>query len=43
MPDDLELQARRRQFIKQVISGLNAIEARRAQRDRNQQRPDSRP
>ena len=33
---------RRRQFIKEVITGLNAIEARQAQRERNQTRPDSR-
>ena len=34
---------RRRDFIKEVITGLNAIEARRAQHERNQQRPDTRP
>ena len=40
MNDD---QTRRRDFIKEVITGLNAIEARQAQRERNQQRPDTRP
>jgi hypothetical protein len=40
MNDD---QTRRRDFIKEVITGLAAVEARRAQREHNQQRPDSRP
>ena len=40
MTDD---QARRRDFIKEVITGLAAIEARRLQRERNQQRTDTRP
>jgi len=39
MNDD---QTRRRAFIKEVITGLNAVEARRAQRERNQTRPDTR-
>ena len=42
MPDDLELQARRRAYVAQVITGLNALEARRAQHERNQTRPDTR-
>ena len=36
-------QEERAAFIKEVITGLAAIEARRAQRERNSQRPDSRP
>ena len=40
MSDD---QSRRRDFVKEVITGLNAIEARRLQRERNQTRTDSRP
>lgn len=40
MNDD---QTRRRAFVKEILTGLNAIEARRAQHERNQQRPDSRP
>lgn len=40
MSDD---QSRRRDFVKEVITGLNAIEARRVQCERNQTRPDTRP
>ena len=40
MSDD---QTRRRDFIKEVIAGLNAVEARRAQHERNQTRTDTRP
>ena len=40
MDDD---QSRRRDFIKEVITGLNAVEARRAQHERNQTRTDTRP
>ena len=36
-------QEERAAFIKEVITGLNAIEARQAQRERNQTRPDTRP
>lgn len=32
----------RRQFIKQVIDGLNALDARQAQRERSLTRPDTR-
>ena len=43
MPDDFELQDRRRAYVAQVITGLNALEARQAQHERNQTRTDTRP
>lgn len=36
-------QEERASFIKEVITGLNAVEARRVQRERNQTRTDTRP
>lgn len=42
MDDDLESRERRRAYVAEVITGLNALEARRLQHERNQQRPDTR-